>query len=141
MTGRPDPPSGHPPPERATTPAGELDLVALAAEACERYDAEYPDERDRYGDAGMAWCRHDNQHVLNWAVSDVHAGHLSLLDQVAWLARVLEARDFPLDRLARNLEIDGDVVTERTGDAPLAGRLRDAAAFVRERGTFLSEAG
>jgi hypothetical protein len=123
------------------TPGGELDLVALAAEVCDRYRAEYPDERERYGDAGMAWCRHDNQHLLNWAVADVHAGHVSLLDQVAWLARVLEARDFPLDRLARNLEIDAEVVAERVGDAALADRLRDAAAFVRERGTFASDAG
>jgi len=141
VSGRLEPPSGHPPPERAATPAGELDLVALAAEVCDRYRAEYPDERERYGDAGTAWCRHDNQWLLAWAVADVHAGHLSLLDQVAWLARVLEARDFPLDRLARNLDIDGDVVTERAGDAPLADRLREAGAFVRAHGTFLSQTG
>jgi hypothetical protein len=29
---------------------------------------------------------------------------------VAWLARVVEAREFPLERLARNLEIAAEVV-------------------------------
>ena len=141
MSRRLEPPSGHPPPERAVAPGGELDLVALAAEVCERYRWEFPDERERYGEAGVAWCRHDNQHILNWAAAEVHARHVDLLAQIAWLGRVLEARDFPLDRLARNLDLDAEVVEERTGDAVLAGRLRDAATFVRDRGTFLSAAG
>jgi hypothetical protein len=123
---RTSPPSGHPPPATAETPAGDVDLAALAREICARYDAEFPDERDRYGPAGMEWCRHDNQHLLNWAIADVHHGHVDLLDQVAWLARVLAARDFPLARLARNLEIGAGVV----GDAAVAARLREAAASV-----------
>ena len=123
---RPLPPSGQPPPRGAHTPAGEVDLEALAGEICRRYDAEFPDERERYGEAGMAWCLHDNQHLLNWAIADVHHGHIDLLEQVAWLARVLAARDFPLERLARNLQIGAEVVDDKA----VAGRLRDAAASV-----------
>ena len=48
------PPGGHPPPERALLADGrELELRALAAEICRRYDAEFPDERERYGPAGL----------------------------------------------------------------------------------------
>ena len=31
-------------------------------------------------------------------------------EQLAWLAGILEARDFPLDRLARNLELLAETV-------------------------------
>jgi hypothetical protein len=58
-----EPPSGAPPPVTAELRDGEtLDLRGLAQEICSRYRAEFPDEQDRYGDAGMAWCVHDNQH-------------------------------------------------------------------------------
>jgi len=125
------PPSGTQAPRVASGPDGEIDLVALAHEVCRRYDGEFPDERERYGPAGMAWCEHDNQHLLNWAVADVHAGVVDLDAQVAWLARVLAARDFPLERLARNLELCADVATDALGDAALAERLRDASRSVR----------
>jgi hypothetical protein len=128
---RTQPPSGTPPPRVAPGPdGGDVDLVALAQAICRRYDAEFPDERTRYGPAGLAWCEHDNQHLLNWAIADVHGGFLDLLEQVAWLARVLAARDFPLPRLARNLELGAEVVAEELGDERLAARLRDAAASV-----------
>lgn len=127
------PPSGTPAPRVATRPDGaEIDLVALAREICRRYDAEFPDERERYGPAGMAWCEHDNQHILFWVVNDVD-GPVDLLDQVGWLARVLAARDFPLERLARNLEIGAGVVAAQLGDEPLAARLREAAGSVGAR--------
>ena len=52
--------------------------------------------------------------------------------QVSWLAQVLEAREFPLEHLARNLELAGDVVAERVVDGPeVAARLRAAAGGVR----------
>ena len=80
-----------PPPETATTADGSvLDLVALAADACAEYDREFPDERERYGPAGLQWCRHDNQHLLNWAVLSLGSG-LDFDQQLTWLARVLEA--------------------------------------------------
>lgn len=135
---RPAPPSGQPPPARAELEDGtELDLEALAREVCERYRAEYPDEEERYGDAGQQWCRHDNQHLINWAA--LHTREYVVLDeQVAWLAKVLEARAFPLDRLARDLDIAAAVVRERvpTGDA-VAAALSGAAEMVRSRPTFL----
>jgi hypothetical protein len=127
------------PPRTVVGPGGEeLDLEALARAVCERYYAEFADEDERYGDAGRAWCRHDNQHLLNWAALDT-AGAVSLGDQVAWLARVLEARDFPIDRLARNLDLGAGVVREQVGGGePMALALEAAAAMVRERGTFLA---
>ena len=135
---RPAPPSGQPPPGVVELADGTaVDLAALAREICDRYRAEYPDEQERYGDAGVLWCRHDNQHLLNWAV--LHTRAFVVLDeQVAWLAKVLEAREFPLDRLARNLELGADVVGERVaGSADVAAALRGAAAMVRARPTFL----
>ena len=66
---RPEPPSGQAPPRRARLADGtEVDLAALAVEVCARYRAEFADEEERYGEAGELWCRHDNQHIVNWAV-------------------------------------------------------------------------
>lgn len=136
---RPAPPSGMQPPARASIPgrALELDLSELAHCVCERYYEAYPDEDETYGPSGRLWCLHDNQHLLNWAALDV-SGLADLEKQVAWLAKVLEAREFPLDRLARDLEIAAAVVQERVsaGEA-MAARLRDAARMVAGRGTFL----
>jgi len=135
---RPAPPSGQPPPVRAELADGtEVDLEALAREICDRYRAEYPDEEERYGEAGMQWCRHDNQHLVNWAVLDTR-DYVALDEQVAWLAKVLEAREFPLDRIARNLDIAAAVVGERVpGGEAVAAALTGAAAMVRSRPTFL----
>jgi hypothetical protein len=135
---RPAPPSGQPPPRAAELAGGTaLDLEALAAEVCARYRAEYPDEEERYGPAGELWCRHDNQHLLNWAA--LHTRRYVVLDeQVAWLAKVLEAREFPLDRLARDLDIGAEVVRARVpSGGPMAEALSAAAAMVRARPTFL----
>ena len=117
-----EPPSGSPPPASAELRSGDtLDLRELAEEICRRYRAEFPDEEGRYGEAGMAWCVHDNQHLLNWAVTETNGfggfdGHLE------WLAGVLAARDFPVERLARDLEIAADVVDDaRLGEILLSG--------------------
>lgn len=119
-----------PAPIDARAPDGEVvDVRELAREVCRRYREEFPDERERYGDAGVAWCVHDNQYLLHWALLDAR-GATRLGEQVAWLAGVLGARDFPLDRLARDLELCADVVTE-TGHswAPdVAARLRAATS-------------
>jgi hypothetical protein len=135
---RPAPPSGEPPPRRAELADGtEVDLETLAIAVCDRYRAEYPDEEERYGEVGMQWCRHDNQHLINWAVLDAQ-DYAALDEQVAWLAKVLEAREFPLDRLARNLDIAAGVVGERVaGGEAVAAALTGAAAMVRSRPTFL----
>jgi hypothetical protein len=137
MTGQPlRPPEGGDEAPRISSPlAGgdPLDLVALATTICERYTPEYPDERERYGDAGIAWCVHDNQHLLNWATESVN-GELDIRQEVAWLATVLESRDFPVDRLARGLDIAAEVVLDRVGGhggRELAAVLTDTAGFVR----------
>jgi hypothetical protein len=125
------------PPATAVLAGGrEIDLLPLAREICARYAAEFPDEQERYGDAGRAWCVHDNQHVLHWSVLDAR-GEMALQEQVAWLARVLEAREFPLDRLARSLELAAEVVRAEVRDAAVAAALTRAAELVRGRETFL----
>jgi hypothetical protein len=130
------PPSGTPPPVRAVlVGAGEpIELVPLAEEICRRYREEFPDEQGRYGDAGMAWCIHDNQHILNWAVG-ARNGYVDLDEELAWLARMLESRDFPLDRLARNLEIAAEVAAA----LPVTDDLARGARFIRSRESFLEE--
>jgi hypothetical protein len=135
-----EPPSGYPPPVNAELDGGRmLDLRPLAQEICARYRAEFPDEQQRYGDAGIAWCVHDNQHILNWAVTELN-GYGGFERQLAWLAGVLEARDFPLDRLARNLDIAAAVSAEELERADqLSEILWRGARFVRSRSTFLRE--
>jgi hypothetical protein len=126
------------PPATASLPDGrELDLVALAAAVCGRYYEFYADEDARYGPAGRAWCQHDVQHLLNWAALDV-AGLARLDDEVAWLARVLQARDFPLGRLAHSLDLGAAVLRDEvSGAQDVAAALQGAAAKIRERGTFV----
>ena len=131
---RPAPPSGAAPPERAILAGADapIELVPLAREICRRYRDEFPDEEERYGDAGVAWCIHDNQHILAWAVG-ARNGYVDLTHELAWLARVLERRDFPLSRLARNLEIAAEVASE----LPIADDLAAGAAFIGSRESFL----
>jgi hypothetical protein len=125
-----EPPSGAPPPVAAELRGrGALDLRALAEEICTRYRAEFPDEQQRYGDAGVAWCIHDNQHLLNWAAIESN-GLGGFERKLAWLAAVLEARGFPLERLARNLELAAAVLDEN-------GEPRPGPAEVLERGAKL----
>jgi hypothetical protein len=132
------PPGGTPPPRTAILSGGEapIDLVALAGEICRRYRDEFPDEQERYGDAGVAWCVHDNQHILGWAVG-ARNGYTDLNEQLGWLAGVLSARDFPVERLVRDLEIAAAVVRERLDGAEraIADDLAAGAGFVRERAT------
>ena len=132
MSKRVAPPSGMPPPESVTSPHGrDIDLVAIARATCASYDAEFPDERERYGPAGVKWCRHDCQHLLNWAILSVTVD-LDFDAQLAWLARVLTARDFPLDRLARCLELMAQQVRVTLPDEPeVAARIDAGAAYVR----------
>ena len=110
----PRPPGGTPPPVSAELGGQLIDLPVLAAEICERYHAHYTDEEERYGAGGRAWCRHDNQWLLSWAVGDVR-GVTDLDAQACWLARVLNARDFPIERLAHNLRVAGEVAREHLG--------------------------
>jgi hypothetical protein len=137
MSGRTAPPSGWPPPAEATLGGRPVDLAALAEPIADRYFAAYPEDLERYGDAARAWELHDTRHLLAWAVGDAE-GYVELDRQVAWLARILEAREFPLEHLAGNLELAGDVVGERVeGGEVVAARLRAAAERVRTTRSFL----
>jgi len=53
---------------------------------------------------------------------------------------VLEARDFPLERLARNLELAAEVVRDDVpaGADVIAKRLSSGARFIRSKESFLS---
>ena len=127
-------PGGPPPPAVAYIDGVGIQLAPLADAVCVRYRAEFPDERRRYGDAGEAWCRHDNQWLLSWAVNDV-LGATDLCEQARWLARVLHARDFPVARLARDLQIAAEVVAAGAFGSlseAVAARLGTAALTVTE---------
>ena len=135
---RTQPPGGWPPPDRAALGGREVELQPLSVKVSERYFERYPEDLERYGDLARQWEVHDTQHLLNWAIGDVE-GHVDLEQQVGWLAGVLEARDFPIEHLAGNLELAAETVADELDDAgALAGRLRDAAAHVRGRESFLS---
>lgn len=141
MKKRLSPPSGHPPPTTVQAPSGDtIGLLELAEEVCRRYAAEFGDDEDRYApaDVARAWCVHDNQHLLNWAFLSL-SDFCDFDEQVAWLARILEARDFPLERLARNLELAAEVATEEVRSEQAAGVLRGGVALVRAQGTFLDK--
>lgn len=117
-----------------------LPAEPLAKEICRRYRLEFSDEQARYGDAGAAWCVHDNLYLLYWAAETVNGYDGVMQSQVTWLAGVLEARDFPLERLARDLDIGAEVIREHvagvTGEQ-LSAVFVAAATFVRSRVTFL----
>ena len=102
--------------------------MRIARIICERYREEFPDEAERYGEAGIAWCRHDNQHILAWAVVAIR-GYVDLEAKILWLAGVLAAREFPVARLARDLEIAADVVGREPSEdaARLSSELTSAA--------------
>jgi len=89
-------------------------LPALAARTTDRYAQAFPDEQERYTPEWREWCTHDNQHVLRWAL-DAQRGLIDLWEQIAWLAGVLAARDYPLDRLAISLELGAEVLDEQLG--------------------------
>lgn len=121
------PPGGMPPPTRARLPGGRaVELAEPAAEIARRYAAEFPEEAERYGANWAAWCRHDNQHILNWAAEDV-AGLADLAAQLAWLHSVLSSRGYPAERLARDVAIAADVMGDR-GEADIARRLDESAS-------------
>ena len=106
-------PSGTPPPAHATLADGRrLDLVGAAEDVARRYFDEFPDDRERYSPEVWDWAVHDTRYILSWGVGDLN-GIPMLERQLSWLARVLAARDFPLDRLIRNVELAGSVLAER----------------------------
>ena len=126
------PPGGSPPPTTATLAGEEIALTPLAEATADRYFHEFPGDTARYGEAARAWEIHDTLHCLQWAVLDV-GGFADIEREVAWLANVLRSRGFPLEQLARNLELAASVVDEQlaAAGAPVAERLRAGAAVAR----------
>ncbi len=126
------PPSGWPPPAEARLGATTIALAPLAAVIADRYFERFPEDLERYGDAARAWELHDTQHLLHWAFGDVE-GFVDMERHVSWLARVLDARGFPLEHLAVNLELAAEVVEGLDQAEPVAEHLRAAAVSVRQR--------
>ena len=125
-------PSGSPAPATVTLEDRRIPLAPLLEAVADRYFAEFPGDLERYGDPARDWELHDTAHCVNWAALDVK-GFASLDDNITWLANVLRARDFPLEQLARNLELAADVCDEQLSEA-VAARLRAAATLVRSDG-------
>jgi hypothetical protein len=132
---RTKPPSGAAPPQMFELADGTtIDLGPLACQLCALYYETYPDDLERYGDAGRAWCEHDSRYLLAWALEDARAGTVDCVAQVAWLGRVLNARDFPIDRLAHHVELTATLLrTAALGHTTdrAAERMTDAASQLR----------
>jgi hypothetical protein len=137
---RPVPPSGANPPVQMLTAAGVvIELVPMARTICQHYMEEFPDEDERSGAAAPAWCLHDNQYLLAWAIQDARDGTVDVVEQALWLREVLGRRGFPVDRLVRDLEIAAATIGECAALADLApqvaSRLAGAASAVRAAGS------
>ncbi len=79
---------------------------------------------------------HDNQYLLAWAIQDARDRTGGFVEQALWFRDVLDHRGFPVERLARDLEIAAELVGESLATEPLAAetvaRLRSGAIAVRE---------
>ena len=125
------PPSGMPPPSVATLPDGTaVELRPLAQSIADAHLRRHPEDVERYGaDLARDWCTHDHQHVLAWA-----AGDIDLDGQLAWLARVLGARGYPVANLIDSLDtaaqtLERELATDAARE--VSDRLRAAAARLR----------
>jgi hypothetical protein len=117
-----------PPPAEARLPGGRVvELAEAATEICRRY----ADEEARYGEAWMPWCRHDDQHILNWAAEDV-AGFNDLDRHLDWLWACSTRGASRSSGIPRNVELGADVLRER-GEADVAERPARAAVGLRAR--------
>ena len=128
------PPSGANPPQSFELGDGtRVDLGLLARRLCQLYYDVYPDDLERYGAAGQVWCEHDSRYLLAWALEDARAGTVDCVQQVGWLGRVLKARAFPMERLARHVELAAAVLrSSDLGDLgqSAAGRISEAATVL-----------
>ena len=112
------PPSGASAPTTSLIPGGAaIDLQPLAREICRRFYIRFPDELERSAEPGTAWCQHDNQYLLAWAIQEARDGTISFVEQSLWLARVLHSRGFPLEQLTENLLIASDLARNTANSA------------------------
>jgi hypothetical protein len=124
-------PSGWPPPAEAAFDGGRLALPPLAEAIARRHLERHPDDVERYGGLAHEWAVHDMQHVLAWAFGE-RSGFIDLGRQVEWLARVLDARGYPLVNLADCLvEASAVVRSQVPGAADVADRLEAVSSAVR----------
>lgn len=87
-------------------PAFPSHMLELAESVCAEYYALYPDTDERYGGRGRAYCAHDNAYLAAWITRAVELGSpATLARDVQWLADLLAARGFPMDRFVQNLEL------------------------------------
>jgi hypothetical protein len=129
-------PSGVNPPQTFELEDGtEVDLGPLANQLCDLYYDIYPDDLERYGAAGRAWCEHDSRYLLAWGLEDARAGTVDCVEQVQWLGRVLANRSFPIERLARHVELTAAVTRSSglgdVGDLAATRMSQAAAALVQ----------
>ena len=111
----------------------QLDVLALAREIASEHLERHPEELERYGEAVRAWCVHDNQHLVNWAVLDL-GGWLDLDERLRWLTNILTSRGYPLQSLLDDLQTAAAVLRrEPAGDArrAVADRLARAGEDLR----------
>ena len=79
---RTTPPSGVSPPDSFELPDKTvIDLGPLARQLCEQYYDIYPDDLERYGPPGEAWCEHDSRYLIAWALEDARASTLDCVDK------------------------------------------------------------
>ena len=122
------------PPATVMTATGEtVELVPLAEEVTRRHLARHQEDVTRYGhELAWEWCVHDMQHVLAWAIADQE-----FRGQLAWLARLLDARDYPVnnvfDCVVTAAEVVGQELPPEVGPA-VAARMRQAADALRSEG-------
>ena len=121
------PPEGGTTPPAAETLSGGavVELGPIARRVAERYFAEFPDDLERYGEAARAWCVHDTQYLLAWLIQDARLGAPIFERQLNWLAKLLDARGYPLARLERHLALLAEEVAAGVDDGErLARRVR-----------------
>jgi hypothetical protein len=129
-------PGGATPPQSFEFPSGtQIDLGPLAQDVCDLYYDVYPDDLERYGSVGQAWCDHDSRYLIAWALEDARADAIDCVAQVRWLARVIAGCGFPVDRLGRHVALTAALLrSSELGDigSRAAERLSHAASLVTD---------
>lgn len=112
-----------------TDPLFPAHWLPLAETVCGRWYAEFPETDARYGERGRAYCAHDTAYLIAWLADELDLGlEGSYARGVAWLASVLEARDFPMESFRRSLTLVGEALAaERPEDAARIAALTEAA--------------